>query len=163
MASQKLVETLNTQINEELKSAYIYLSMAAYFESINLKGFAHWMEIQTKEEYDHAMRIYKYLFDIAEKPVMKQIDTPPSEFASPLEAFTKAYEHEKYISSKIHDLVELAHSERDHATFNFLQWFVSEQVEEEASTLEIVEKLKMLPETSMGIFYLDRELAHREE
>ncbi len=161
MLSEKILEALNKQINAEFYSAYLYLAMSAYFEARNLKGFANWMRVQAQEETTHAMKIYDYVVERGGKVKLMAIEQPPAEWGSPLEAFEAAYNHEIKITGMINELVNLAMEEKDHATYNMLQWFVAEQVEEEASTDEIVQKLKMLGEDSRGILMIDRELAQR--
>ncbi len=161
MLSEKILEALNEQINAEFYSAYLYLAMSAYFEAKNLKGFANWMRVQAQEETTHAMRIYDYVVERGGRVKLMVIEQPPAEWSSPLEAFEAAYNHEVKITGMINKLVNLAMEEKDHATYNMLQWFVAEQVEEEASTDEIVQKLKMLGKDSRGILMIDRELAQR--
>jgi ferritin len=161
MLSEEMLKELNKQINAELYSAYIYLSMSAYFQSINLRGFANWMRVQTQEELTHAMKIYDYVNERGNRVVLKQVEEPPSEWSSTLAAFQQAYQHEQKVTGMINKLVNLAVEEGDHATNIFLQWFVSEQVEEEASADEIVQKLKLVGDDGGGIFMIDRELAQR--
>jgi ferritin len=155
-------KAINEQINAELYSAYLYLSMAAYFESQNLKGFAHWMQAQTKEEVSHAMKMYGFVFERSGKVTLKAIENPQSSWKSPLNAFESVYEHEQKVTDLINKLVEVARSENDIASENFLMWFIDEQVEEEAHASEIVEKLKMIGDARQGLFMLDRELGKRE-
>jgi ferritin len=154
-------KALNNQINAELQSAYLYLSMSAYFESINLKGFANWMRIQAQEEVGHAMRFFKFIFDRNGKVKLLSIDEPEGSWKSPLDAFENVYSHEQKVTGLINGLVDLAKKENDHATENFLQWFIGEQVEEEASALEIVEKLRFIKDSANGLLRLDSELAKR--
>ena len=156
-----MLEALNKQINEELYSSYLYLSMSAWFENIGLKGFANWMKVQAKEELGHAMKFYKYIISRGGKIRLHEIKAPPHEWQSPLHAFEETLKHEKHITECINKLVELAEEEKDRATFNMLQWFVDEQVEEEANDEEIIAKLKMI-EGSNGIFMLDNQLAQRK-
>ncbi len=162
MISEKIVEALNKQINAELYSAYLYLSMSAYFESIGLKGFANWMRVQWQEEITHAMRIYNYVVERGGRVKLYAIDEPPSDWDSPLSAFENAYNHEFKVTKMINELVELALSEKDYATYNMLQWFVNEQVEEESSTKEVVERLKLIGSDGRGLLMIDRELATRQ-
>lgn len=162
MIKDEIQEAVNNQINRELYSAYLYLSMAAYFESINLRGFAHWMRVQAKEEVGHAMKLYDHLVERGGRVTLQPIEAPPKKWKSPLNAFEDVYEHERKITQMINNLVNLAKAEGDHATEVFLQWFVNEQVEEEASALEILEKLKLIGESGHAIFMIDRELAKRE-
>lgn len=161
MLNAKIEEVLNQQINAELFSSYLYLSMSAYFESQNLKGMANWMRIQAQEENAHAMKLFDFINERGGRVTLAKIEAPQVEWASPLAAFQGAYEHECKISGLINGLVDLAFSEKDHATNAFLQWFVTEQVEEEASVLEIAEKLKLAGDQGGMLFMLDRELEQR--
>ena len=161
MIKEKIQKALNQQLNAELFSSYLYLSMAAYFESINLKGFANWMRVQTQEELVHAMKFYDFIIERGGKAVLASIEGPPTEWESPLAVFEHAYQHEQKVTGLINKLVNLATAEQDHATNNFLQWFVAEQVEEEASADEVVHKIKLMGDASGGLFMLDRELAQR--
>jgi len=162
MISKKMEESLNKQINAEFYSSYLYFSMAADFETKNLPGFAHWMYMQAQEEWGHGTRIYNYINEQQGKVKLEAIDAPQTEWASPLEVFEAAYKHEQYVTSLINDLVTLANEERDYATNIFLQWFVTEQIEEEASASTIAEKLKMIGDNPQGLFMLDRELIQRQ-
>lgn len=162
MIKKKLEEAINKQINEELYSAYLYLSMATHFDDVNLPGIAGWMKAQAREEVEHAMRFYHYLTERGGRAVLQAINAPQSEWASPLAAFQDALKHEEYITSCIHNLVDLAASEKDHATVNMLQWFVAEQVEEEATAAEIVEKLKMIGDQGHALYMMDKELGARK-
>ena len=162
MIKDEIQDVVNNQINRELYSAYLYLSMAAYFESINLRGFAHWMRVQAREELGHAMKLYDHLVERGGRVTLQPIEAPPKEWKSPLNVFEDVYEHERKVTQMIDNLVNLAKAEGDHATEVFLQWFVNEQVEEEASALEILEKLKLIGESGHAIFMIDRELAKRE-
>ncbi|MFW6071309.1 MAG: ferritin [Candidatus Bipolaricaulota bacterium] len=159
--NEELEEALNEQINEELGSYYIYLSMQAYFASESLDGFANWMELQAQEEVEHAMRIFRFLNDRGGRVKLGTIKEPKQDWNSPLEAFKDAYEHEQYISRRINDLVDLAEEKDDKATLNMLDWFVEEQVEEEASTGAIVDKLEMVDGSAPGLLALDKELGAR--
>lgn len=161
MISDKLQQELNIQINEELFSSYLYLAMSAWFESVNLHGFAHWMRVQAREENAHAEKFYKYIVERGGRVILKAIAEPKVEWASPLAAFEAAYSHERHITSRIYGLVDAATLEKDHATTNFLQYFVKEQVEEEASADGVVQILKMVGESTQGLFLLDRQLAAR--
>ncbi len=155
-------KALNEQLNAELYSAYLYLSISTYFESLNFSGFAHWMRVQAREETGHAMKFYSYIFERDGHVALTAIDAPPASWKSPLEAFENAYQHEVKISGLIHDLVHLARAQKDIPTENFLQWFVEEQVEEEASTLGVVQKLKLIKDSANGLFMLDGHLGRRE-
>lgn len=158
---EKIQDAVNRQINREIYSAYLYLSMQSYFESVSLKGFANWMKIQVQEEWSHAMKLYDYLFQRGGRVILQPIEVPPSEWSSPLDVFEKTYEHEQAVTSLINDLVELSDSEKDHATYNMLQWFVSEQVEEEDNVSNLIEKIKLMKDAPGGLFMLDKELATR--
>lgn len=162
IVKEKVEEAINKQINAELYSAYLYLAMSAYYSSQNLHGFANWMKLQAQEEVNHAMKLYDYLLERGGRPVLKAIDEPPKEWESPLAAFEEAYEHEKKVTEMINDLLKLATEENDYATMSMLQWFIDEQVEEEASTCEVVERLKLASGFGGGLFMIDRELAQRK-
>jgi ferritin len=162
MIKKTIEKAINDQINAELYSAYLYLSMSAYFESNNLGGFAHWMTIQAKEEVNHAMKFYNHIYERGARVSLKAIDSPPVNWKSPLDVFESAYNHEVKVTGLIHKLVALARSEKDVATENFLMWYVNEQVEEEASADAIVQKLKLVKDSANGLFMLDRELSQRE-
>ena len=161
MISKKMEGALNAQVNAELYSAYLYLSMESYFKSLNLNGFANWMRVQTQEEVSHAMKIYDFINERGGRALLKGIEGPPTKWKSPLAVFEAAYAHEQKVTGLINDLVDLAIKEKDHATNSFLQWFVNEQVEEEASADEIVQQLKMMENAPGGMFMLDRELGQR--
>ena len=161
MLNQKIQDTINGQVNAELYSAYLYYSMAAYFESISLKGFSHWMRVQALEEMTHVQKLFSYVHDRGGKVLMKPIEAPPTEWTSPLAAFEATYAHEVKVTALINELMDLALAESDHASCNFLQWFVAEQVEEESSVDEIVQKLVLVDKTEGGLFLLDQEMDKR--
>ena len=161
MVSKKMEEALNEQVNAEMYSAYLYLSMEAYFKSLNLSGFANWMRVQTQEEVAHAMKIYGFIDERGGRITLKAIDEPRTKWDSPPAVFKAVYEHEQKVTGLINDLVDLAIEEKDHATNTFLQWFVNEQVEEEASADQVVQQLKMMEKAPGGMFMLDRELGQR--
>lgn len=161
MISEKTVEALNSQINAELFSAYLYLSMSAYSESVGLKGAANWFFVQAQEEMAHAQRFYNYVNSQGGRVILQAIEQPASEFNSLLHAFEETLEHEKKVTALINGLVDLASGESDHATAIMLQWFVSEQVEEEESAGEIIDRLRLAGETGAGLFMVDNELATR--
>ncbi len=161
MISKKMEKALNAQVNAELYSAYLYLSMESYFQSLNLNGFASWMRVQTQEEVSHAIKIYDFINERGGRALLKGIEGPPTEWKSPLAVFEASYAHEQKVTGLINDLVDLAIKEKDHATNSFLQWFVNEQVEEEASADAIVQQLKMMEKAPGGMFMLDRELGQR--
>jgi ferritin len=158
---KKIEAAFNDQVNAELYSSYLYLSMANYFAAENLDGMAQWMRIQTDEERAHGMKFLDFINQRSGRVVLQQIDAPKIEWSSPLEAFQDAYEHECLISSKVNALVDLAVQEGDHAANTFLQWFVSEQVEEEANAQGIVDKLKMVGDNMMGLMMVDQQLGQR--
>jgi ferritin len=161
MISKKMEKALNEQVNAEMFSAYLYLSMEAYFKSLNLTGFANWMRVQTQEELMHAMKIYEFIDERGGRITLKAIDGPQTKWDSPLAVFKAVYEHEQKVTGLINNLVNLAIEEKDHATNTFLQWFVNEQVEEEASADQMVQQLKMMENAPGGMFMLDREMGQR--
>jgi ferritin len=161
MLGKAVQEAMNEQIKNELYSAYQYLAMAAYCESANLPGFAHWMRTQAREETEHAMKFYDFILDRSGRVVLQTIDQPVADFSSPLEVFEQALEHEQMVTAMINDLYGLAVTENDYASQTFLQWFVTEQVEEEKNAGDVVETLKMVGDKSEALFLLDRELAGR--
>ena len=161
MLTEKMQKALNGQMIAELYSSYLYLSMHAYFKSVNLDGFANWMYYQTQEELTHAMKLYDFICQRGGRVQLAQIEAPPGEWNSPLAVFEATLAHEQKVTGLINDLVEVAHEERDHATQIFLQWFVSEQVEEEESVGGVLEQLKLMGEAQGGLFMIDRELAKR--
>ncbi|MEQ8172308.1 MAG: ferritin [Candidatus Eremiobacterota bacterium] len=161
MLKEKIEKSFNEQITEELFSSYLYLSMSAYFQSINLPGFANWMRVQAQEELMHAMKFYDYINERRGRVLLKEIKTPQHEWKSPLEIFEAALKHEEYITEKINNLVDISIKEKDHASNIFLQWFVNEQVEEEASADDIINRLNLVGESKGGLFMLDRELGTR--
>ncbi|MHA1908587.1 MAG: ferritin [Candidatus Thorarchaeota archaeon] len=156
--SQQLQEAINDQINFEIYSAYIYLSMGAWFEQHNLPGMAHWMEIQFDEEYAHAMRFYRHINERGGKVILKAIAAPQTEWSSALDVFETAYEHEKIVTGRIYKIGEIADSEGDRAAKGMLEWFYDEQVEEEAKTSELRDTLKMIGDNVHALLMLDREL-----
>ena len=162
MLSEKMLNALNEQLNRELYSAYLYFSMAAYFEDMNLEGFANWMKAQAEEELGHVLRFYNYIYDRNGRVELKAVQEPPKEWDSPLAAFEAAYEHEKFITRHIHELAALAEEEKDYSTRAFLEWFINEQVEEEANVKKIVDKLKFAKDSPQVIFMLDQELGQRQ-
>jgi ferritin len=162
MFGEAIQDAMNEQMKNEFYAAYQYLSMAAYCESENLPGFAHWMRAQAREETEHAMKFYDFILGRNGRVVLQAIEGPVVEFGSPLEVFERALEHEQKVTAMINDLYGLAVKENDYASQTFLQWFVTEQVEEEKNTGDVVETLKMIGDKSEALFLLDRELARRE-
>jgi ferritin len=161
MLSKKMQEALNAQINAEYYSSYLYLSMAAHCQASNLEGIAAWLRIQADEEMIHAMKIYDFVLERGGRVVLTAIEAPASEWESPLAIFEATYAHEQYVTERINKLVDLAIAESDHATNAFLQWFVNEQVEEEANADAVLQKLKLMADAPGGLFMLDRELGQR--
>ncbi len=161
MLSEKMNKALNDQVTAEFYSSYFYLSMHSYFESLNLEGFAHWMRFQAQEEMMHGMKLYDYINERGGHIVLQAIDQPPAEWNSVLQVFEKVFEHEQKVTGMINNLVDIAMDERDHATNTFLQWFVSEQVEEESHVGGIVNKLTMVQDDPAGLFVIDQALSKR--
>lgn len=161
MISQKLQDAINYQINKELFSEYYYLSMAAYLSNAGLAGFENFFLVQVEEERFHAMKMYKFLNERGGRVILSQIDTPKTEFKSSLEIFQLAYEHEQLVTKLINELMDLAIAENDHAAKSFLNWFVDEQVEEEASMEAILNQLTLIGGKGHGILMIDKELAAR--
>lgn len=162
MLSEKMQAALNKQINAELHSAYLYLAMAAYFEHRNLPGFAHWMRLQANEELGHALKFFDFIVERRGRVMLEPVGAVPAEWASSLAVFENALAHERKVTGLIHGLVNLAVEERDHASDSFLQWFVDEQVEEEASADAVVEQLKLAGDSGVALLILDRELGARQ-
>jgi len=161
MFSERMSEAMAGQVNAEYYSAYLYLSMNSYLHSINLSGMANWMKMQTQEELFHGTKMYNFILERGGRVILDKIDQPPSAWDSPLAVFENAYAHERKVTGLINDLVDLAQEERDHATNIFLQWFISEQVEEEANASGIVHKLQLIGNDAGGLFALDQELGSR--
>lgn len=154
-------KALNDQVQAEFFSAYLYLSMVAYFEDQGLKGCAAWMRAQTQEEMFHGMKFYGFIIDRGGRVVLQALDQPTIKWKSPLAAFEAALKHEQLVTARINALMNKAIEEKDHATASFLQWFVNEQVEEEDSVTAVIQKLKLAGEASGALFYLDNELGQR--
>ncbi|MGA2094525.1 MAG: ferritin [Sedimentisphaerales bacterium] len=161
MISKKMQDALNSQVNAEMYSAYLYLAMNAHFQSVNFNGFARWMKVQYQEEMIHALKIYDFITERGGRVVLEVIDKPQGEWKSPLAVFEAVYKHEQKVTGLINGLVELAEKEKDHATGIFLQWFVTEQVEEEKNANEIVAKLQLLKNSAGSMYMLDKELGKR--
>lgn len=161
MIPQKIEKAINEQINAEVYSAYLYWSMSAYAQSIGLKGFANWLLIQYKEESDHAMIFYNYVIERGGKVTLETIQKPQTEWKDVIDVFENVYKHEQHVTSLINNLKTLAIEEKDHATSSFMNWFVDEQVEEEANADEILNNLKMIEGNKGAIFMLDKEYGTR--
>ncbi len=162
MLGKSVQDAMNEQIKNELYSSYLYLSMAAHFESSNLPGFAHWMSIQATEEVKHAMKFFEFIVERGGKVTLKAIEQPPSDFKSTLEIFKMAHKHELKVTAMIHKLYELALKENDYPSQVMLQWFIKEQVEEEKNAENIVEQLKMAGDSSAALLMADRQFAARK-
>jgi ferritin len=162
LMDKKLQKAFNDQIKHELSSAHIYLAMAAYFETKNLPGFAHWMKVQYKEEVSHGMKIFEFLNDRGVRVLLQAIPQPTLEFSASLEVFEETLKHEQKVTGLINILYELAKEVNDHAAAVFLQWFITEQVEEEKNATQIIQSLKMVKSEGAPLIMLDRELARRE-
>ena len=161
MLSKKMEAALDEQLNKEMYSAYLYMSMSAYCTHIGLKGFANWFMVQYQEEMMHAMKFYNYINDQGGRVMLVAIDAPPTEFESPLDMFEKTLKHEQFVTKRINDLVNLAIKEKDHATNIFLQWFITEQIEEEANDNDVIAKLKLVGKKGDALLMLDKELSAR--
>lgn len=156
---ENVQEALNKQINRELYSAYLYLSMSAYFEATPYRGMAKWMRTHAREEREHAMKFFDHIISRGGKVSLTPIEAPRQVWSTPLEVFEEVYKHEQKVTGWIYELVDLADREKDHATANMLRWFVDEQVEEEATASDIVERLKMIGEEKGLLLMLDTQLA----
>ncbi|MDY0292076.1 MAG: ferritin [Desulfuromonadaceae bacterium] len=161
MLSQTLNKALNAQIAYENYSAFIYKAMQAYFEAEDLAGMANWMNLQYQEELSHAEKIFRFVCDAGGRVEILGMDTPTNEYTSPLQVFESALKHEQKVTQRINELMEQAQDEKNHAAQIFLQWFVTEQVEEEASVGEIISKLKRIKDDGRGLMMVDQELAKR--
>jgi ferritin len=163
MISQSMQDAFNAQIQAEMYSANLYLAMAVYCETLNLRGFAKWLRIQAKEEHEHALKIVDYLGERDGRARIGALEQPPEEFGSPRGVFEKTLAHEQQVTAKVHRLYELALAEKDYAAQAFLQFYVTEQVEEEARAREIFEKLRMVGDASKAVWWVDKELGKRGE
>jgi len=161
MIGKKLNDAMNEQIKNELESYYIYLSMAAWLHSKALDGMGHWMRVQAHEEMLHAMKFFNHLIDRGGKVALKDLKQLKTQWKSPLEVFQDAFEHEKFISKKINDLMSIARQEKEYASEPLLAWFTDEQIEEESNASKITEQLEMVGADKSGLLMLDRELAAR--
>lgn len=161
MLNEKVSDAFNSQLNAELYSAYLYLSMEAYFESIDLSGFAKWMRAQAQEELMHAMKFYDYIVLRGGRVSLSSIDKPQFEWDSALVVFEHVFAHEQKVTGLINNLVDLSIKESDHASTNFLQWYVAEQVEEEETASGVLQRIKLAGDSKSGLFMLDSELGKR--
>ncbi len=162
MLPKKIETAINKQINHELYSAYLYLSMSAYFQGLNFEGFAHWMRVQAGEEKAHAMKFFDHILERAGAVKLDTIKTPEATWKSPLDVCQAVLKHEQFISKSVNTLMDLSRAEKDHASGTLLQWFVDEQVEEEANAALLLERVKMVKDSPGGLFMLDRQLAQRQ-
>jgi ferritin len=159
--SQKMTDALNEQANRELYSSYLYLSMSAYFESIRMKGLASWMRAQAAEELVHTMKMYDYVIEAGGRARLLAVEAPQFTWGSPLEAFQNVYDHERVVTGLIHAVMNVAVAESDKATQDFMQWYVKEQVEEEESSEEVLNKVKAAGDESAALKAVDQELGQR--
>ena len=161
MISEKLEKAFNDQINKELYSEYLYLSMQAYFERLNLKGFVNWMNVQVQEEHAHAMGMFNYVHERGGKVELEAIDKPQVEWNSPLHVFEEVLKHEEFVTSRINALMDVAEEVKDRAALSFLDWYLKEQVEEEANVDDVIKKLEMFGDEKAALYHLDKELLAR--
>ncbi|MBN2685205.1 MAG: ferritin [Pontiellaceae bacterium] len=161
MISKRMEVALNEQVNKEFYSAYMYLAMSAYCNTMGLPGFSHWMRMQYEEENLHVTKMYDYILNQGGEIHLKTIEEPPKEYGTPLEIFQKTLEHEQFVTQSIHQLMGLAMEEHDYATQAFLQWYVSEQVEEESNVQDVLNPLRMVGEDKGGLMMIDQKLGGR--
>lgn len=161
MINEKVGKILNEQVNKELYSAYLYLAMSAYFSDMGLLGFANWMRIQAQEEQAHAMLIYDFLLDRGEKIILTTIEAPPITWNNSLQVLEEVAKHENYVTGLINNIIAVAEEAKDRATMSYMNWFVDEQVEEEANAKEIIDKLKLIGDDKSALYLLDKDLSTR--
>lgn len=161
MISEKMQNAFNEQINKELYSSYLYLSMASYLSGLGLNGFANWMRVQVQEENFHAMAMYDYVIERGGEVSLLAIDKPMSSFKNVLAVFEETLKHEQYVTSLINGLMDVAEEVKDRAAISFLQWFIDEQVEEESTASDLVSKLKLINSEGNALFMMDKEMALR--
>ncbi|MCK5779987.1 MAG: ferritin [Psychrilyobacter sp.] len=159
--NNKMLDILNEQINREMYSANLYLSMSAYFTDKNLPGFANYMRVQYQEEMSHALKLFDYLLERGERAILREIKEVKLEWTNSIDVFEDTYEHEQFITESINNVLGVAHEVKDYATINMLQWYINEQVEEEAHVSAVLEQLKMVEGKGTGLFMLDREMQGR--
>jgi len=162
MFSKKMQDAMNQQIKHEFYSSYLYLAMSAHFESVNLPGFAHWMKMQSDEEAEHGMKFFEFINERNGRVVLEAIDKPPTDFKSPLDVMKKVLEHEKKVTAMINALYDLALKEKDYPSQMMLQWFITEQVEEEKNASDIIELLKSIGDTPAGLMMVDQRMGGRK-
>ena len=161
MINEKMEKAFLDQINKELYSEYLYLSMKAYFANLNLQGFVNWMDVQVQEEHAHAMGMYDYVLERGGRIILEAIEKPETNWASPLDVFKAVLKHEEYVTSRINALMDVAEETKDRAAMAFLDWYIKEQVEEEANVGAVLAQLEMIGDDKSGLFALDKELATR--
>lgn len=161
MINEKVGKVLNEQVNKEFYSAYLYLAMSAYFSDLGLLGFANWMRVQAQEEQAHAMLMYDFLIDRGEKVVLTAIDAPVTNWSGPLSVMEEVLTHEVYVTSLINNIYTVAEEVKDRATMSYMNWFIDEQVEEEANAQDIISKLKLIGDDKSALYLLDKDLAAR--
>lgn len=162
MIKEKVQAILNSQINKEFYSAYLYLAMSAYFDEIGLFGFSNWTKVQAKEEMDHGMIIFNYIIERDGTVELSHIYSPDRDFTKPIQVFEKILEHEKTVTESINCVASMSDEECDLATRHFINWYISEQVEEEANTREVIDKLKLFGDDCTALYLLDKELGERK-
>lgn len=161
MINEKVAKVLIEQVNKELYSAYLYLSMSAYFSDLGLLGFAHWMRIQVQEEQAHGMLMYDFLINRGQRVTLSAIDAPPNNWQNPLSVMEEVLKHEVYVTSLINNIVTVAEEVKDRATISYMTWFIDEQVEEEANAQDIISKLKLIGDDKSALYLLDKDLSAR--
>ena len=162
MISKKVQNVLNSQINKEFYSAYLYLAMSAFFDEIGLYGFANWTKVQAREEIDHGMILFDYIIERDGRVNLDKIDSPERNFENPLQVFEKILEHEKFVTESINCVASMSEDECDLATRHFINWYITEQVEEEANARDVITKLKMFGNEKASLYHLDQDLSKRE-
>lgn len=162
MINEKVQDILNSQINKEFYSAYLYLAMSAYFDKAGLYGFSNWTKVQAKEEVDHGMILFDYIVEQDGRVKLTEIEAPETEFLNPLQVFEKILEHEKFVTESINCVANMSDDECDLATRQFIDWYISEQIEEEANALNVIKKLKMFGDDKSSLYHVDKELSKRE-
>ena len=162
MINTKVEEILNEQINKEFYSAYLYLAMSAYFDELGLKGFAHWTKVQAKEEIEHGITLFEYIIQRDGNIDLAAIEAPKKDFQNPLQVFEMILEHEKYVTESIESVANLTENECDRATRDFINKYISEQVEEEAQVLDVIKTIKMFGTECSTLYHVDKELGKRE-
>ncbi len=161
MISEKIQNILNEQINKEFYSAYLYLAISAHFDELGLKGFSNWTRVQAREEVDHGMILFDYIIERQGEVNLKQIDTPDAQFGNLMEIFEKIFDHERYVTESINCVANMSEEDCDLATRHFINWYISEQVEEEANVDDVIKKLKMFGDEKAALYHLDKELQQR--